>query len=391
MAIWFIPSKKQWAARFRDGKGGRPYREFDREKDAKRWHDDNLRAVRDGKYVPPKEEPTFRESAEAWLATKAGHATATYDQFRTHLERHLNPRVGDRKIAQLTATQVEQLVIAPLTGALGGRTLAKVLTTGAAVFTHATRDRAGLSNPFRLAVRPRQEGDDQDAFEVSPEQAYTPEQLGKILRKAEDGEPLAFLMTAAFTGLRHGELMGLLWEDIDLDARTLTVRRSVTWARRPDGTKGFTFKAPKTKSGRRTIPGLPQALIAVLRKWKLQSAPLRLPEEVSRGLIAKKLARSAERLVFPNEAGLPLQRNAGLRWLSEAAGRAEVDVLDVKALRHTFASISISVNRLSIPEVQRLMGHGNPGVTAKIYTHWVKDAESTASAQLADVVLGGRE
>ena len=131
---------------------------------------------------------------------------------------------------------------------------------------------------------------------------------------------------------------------------------------------GFKLTKPKTAAGIRTIPIAPQ-LVSALRRWKLQCPP------------------NALDLVFPSEAGYPLQRKSVLNGLHRTQRRAKLRQLDIKALRHSFASLLIAAGR-SVTEVQYLMGHAHPTVTLRVYSHWFKKTETTGVADLAKAILG---
>ncbi|MCK9541587.1 MAG: site-specific integrase [Novosphingobium sp.] len=94
------------------------------------------------------------------------------------------------------------------------------------------------------------------------------------------------ILTAITTGLRSSELRGLRWQDIDLDAGTVTVcQRADQWG---------DIGPPKSEAGRRTIP-IPPELTLELKRWKLQCKP------------------SSLGLAFPSSTGTPLRHNNMLR------------------------------------------------------------------------------
>jgi integrase len=88
---------------------------------------------------------------------------------------------------------------------------------------------------------------------LSPEQART------LLKEAHGDRLEALYVLAVTTGMRQGELLGLKWEDVDLQARTLRVRRTLSTATG----RGFSFSAPKTAKGRRSIK-LPATAVSSL-------------------------------------------------------------------------------------------------------------------------------
>jgi len=88
-----------------------------------------------------------------------------------------------------------------------------------------------------------------------------------------------------------------------------------------------------------------------------------------------------------SKSAAPLQRKSVLNALHRTQRRAKLRKLDVKALRHSFASLLIAAGR-SVTEVQYLMGHANPTVTLRVYSHWFKRTETTGVADLARAILG---
>ena len=128
------------------------------------------------------------------------------------------------------------------------------------------------------------------------------------------------------------------------------------------------FYEPKTRSGYRTMP-LPAALVAMLKVWKLQSP------------------QSEHDLVFCRVDGQPLHRSNVLRQgLYPALRRAELRNANVKTLRHSFASGLIAAGA-PITEVQHRLGHSNPAVTLRVYSHWFKDADTGAVDRFAQGFL----
>ena len=138
---------------------------------------------------------------------------------------------------------------------------------------------------------------------------------------AEPGFYRAFFTASIYTGARVGELTGLTWNDIDLDAGTLRIRRSVSWARlKGEKREQPRLYEPKTDAGKRTLE-LGAELLAALRRWKLQCPP------------------TPEGLVFPSEIGTPKHRSVIARQGS-ATGAQEGKVA---ARRHPLTEAHMCV------------------------------------------------
>ena len=165
---------------------------------------------------------------------------------------------------------------------------------------------------------------------------------------------------AGYAGLRLGEVRALTWGDVDLDAGTLTVRRSLL----PDGTP----KTPKTDAGVRTLPILP-ALRRVLVAWKLRS-PHTAPGD----------------LVIATADGGAVQERNLRRVLDDAKKAAKLSATDERlswhSLRHSFASMLATDLELPATTLARLTGHADAGFTLKTYARDSRDA-----AAMVDDVL----
>jgi integrase len=193
-----------------------------------------------------------------------------------------------------------------------------------------------------------------DDQEVTERDVLTPEESKRLILAAEPGLYRTIITTALYSGARHSELLALRWVDVNLDAKVIHIRRTLSTARvKGEVADKFRWFDPKTKKGRRDIPvgGL---LINALLGWKEKSPKSRLD------------------LVFPTEAGEPCHRSNILRYgLYPALERAAIEKkIDMHALRHTYASMLIMLGR-EIPKVSAYLGHADVGVTLKVYCHFI--------------------
>jgi len=261
---------------------------------------------------------------------------------------------------------------------LSAKTVAATLTTCAAVFKLAQRRGYVTSNPAALAERPRRAvvelGGDDEGSGVRPEEVLSADEIKRLLEAAEPGRWRSLFTTVAATGLRVEEVLALRWGDLELlDGHgRLFVRRSLSWARGvgEEGRVRPKFFEPKTKAGRREIP-LQDELVRVLKVWKLQCP-----------------ASEHDPLVFCNAVGEPLRRGIVLnQGLHPALRRAKLRQVNVKTLRHSFAS-GLILAGAPITEVQHRLGHASPAVTLRVYSHWFRDAETGAADRFAAGFLG---
>ena len=304
---------------------------------------------------------------------------STYVGWQTQIELHLNPILGPHRIDRIGIEHVEALRQHRLAAGLSPQTVNKVLTTLAAIFKYAMRRELTHRNPAAVVERCRRnaaeltagalDAEPQDRSEVNPRDVLSPDEVARLVSHAEQGFYQAFLLTAALTGARVGELTGLRWDDVDFTASTLAIRRSVSWAK-PRGTKGraqWRFYEPKTTHSRRNIP-MAAELASALKRWKLACPP------------------NALNLVFPSRGGTPKHRSTitheGLR---PALKKAKLRQVNLHSMRHSFASALI-MNGHALTEIAALLGHSSPAVTLKVYSLWFRGMKTDAVASLARMI-----
>lgn len=183
-------------------------------------------------------------------------------------------------------------------------------------------------------------------------------------------------MLALATGMRRGELVGLRWQDVDLDSGIITVVRSI------DQTKeGLRVKAPKTKRGRRPVV-LPASAVEVLRSHKVAQAEERL---------ALGLGKSD--LVFTRVDGDMIKPNSFSSWVARVAKRAGVShIMPVRGLRHTHITNLLLANVHPKVASERA-GHSRVGFTLDRYSSHVipslqEDAAARIDAGLSKAIAG---
>jgi integrase len=192
-------------------------------------------------------------------------------------------------------------------------------------------------------------------------EVFGPEEVWALVRTAASAQDGALYLTAAFTGLRRGELIALRWRDVDFAGSVLRVRASYA---------GGALTAPK--SGKvRSVPLAPDVAQALAR------------------LADRELFTSEDDLVFPGEAGGFLDGSALRRRYQVALKDAALRPLRFHDLRHTFGTRMIA--KVDIRRVQEWMGHADIQTTMR-YLHYVpreEDARLVAEAFEANPSVAG--
>jgi integrase len=293
---------------------------------------------------------TTGDYLEQWVASVRNIRPTTRQSYRSDVVNHLVPLIGPVRLSELSPLHVED-ALARLEPRLSPKSLKNV---------HATLRRA-LTQGVRAGHLSRnvasREFVDAPRVTVEEPEAFTAAEVQTLLGSLEGERLSALFVLAVATGLRQGELLGLAWQDIDLDVGSVTVRHELA---RVGGR--YSRVDPKTSESRRTVP-LSPAVVVALRAHRER-------------LIAEGFLPTATGPVFTNTSGGPINGT----WLTHHAQRlyaaAGIRVLDFKALRATFASRLYGAG-VSDMEIARLMGHTRTHTTKR---HYIALGERHASA-----------
>src|SRR5581483_10676880 len=291
-----------------------------------------------GERVAPSRRP-FAEIAEEWLAQQRHLRVRTKELYGRRIEKHLNPRLGSRPIGSIDADTIAALIVQLERQGLAGSTVKGILMPLGLVLGHAARRGLIADNPVR-----RLERGERPRVARREMRILHPDEIEAVLRAANPHyRPI--LAAAVFTGLRQGELLGLVWADVDFENGVVHVRRQLD------------------RTGERTEPKTPQALRQVI-----------LMPSLARLLREHKLASAHSRPddpVFATLTGAPMYyRNVVRRGLDAAVHQVGLDEgrqrLRFHDLRHTFASLLIAEG-LNVVFVSRQLGHASPSFTLDRY------------------------
>lgn len=319
---------------------------------------------------------TFSEVAALFLDAQSHLRPRTLENYRSAVRLRLGPHFGRKRIGAIDVEDVAALIAEMRRDGLAPWTIKGTITPLSRIFAWAERRGYVAANPVRKLERSERPSAGRREMRL-----LTAEELGRLLDAANPRyRPL--LATAAFTGLRLGELLGLRWRDVDFDAGVLHVRNQL-------GRDGKLVE-PKMRQAVRDVVLAPR-LGTILREQKLS-----LPPEHT----------SDEGYVFPSTAGTPLYwRNVSARGLDKAARKAGLgewrqdddgkrrwkSAVRMHDLRHYFASLMISQG-LNVVFVSRQLGHASPKITLDVYAHLFDAAEHSKRASDAlDAALGNAQ
>lgn len=317
---------------------------------------------------------TLRDYLTRWLEAEKPRIRASSWRSREQYVRvHIIPRLGSIQVAKLTPQDVERMTSAIVTAGRSPTTAAGARTILRRALGDAVRDGLALRNVAALARPPRRPSRDL----VAGRDYLAIPDLRRLLEAAGDDDGIGPLVTvAAATGLRQGELLGLAWSAVDLDARKLNVRRAL--ARSHKG-NGWELAEPKTKRSARTVKLAHVAVDALRRQQRLQAA---------RKAVAGAAWQNVDDLAFTDAIGRPLHGYKVTREYHRLGAAAGVPAIPFHGLRHTFAS-SLLAGGVPLAVVSDVLGHAGLAITADTYAAVAPELRQEAADAMDRALSGG--
>jgi len=329
----------------------------------KRAIEENVKVdvVRSGKY-------TVAEWVRLWFETysKPSIREQTAYYYNNYIEKHIVPGIGSIKLDKLTTLQIQQFYN-------------KMKTSGRVQrYEHIELKDKGLSNRFirgvhgvlnsaleqavkeRLITSNPAEGYKLPKIEKKEMKVLLPEQIGTYLQEANRRGLLPAYYLELTSGLRRGELLALLWTDLDVENMTISVTKQVN---RINGQ--LKVSQPKTSNSIRTIPIPKQAVdLLILEHEKHPDSPYMFPSPKTGTMYDPDSFRHTHEKILA------------------AAGIEHIRFHD---LRHTFATLSLQ-NGVDVKTLSNTLGHYSAGFTLDTYTHATQRMKREAADTIGNVI-----
>jgi integrase len=308
-----------------------------------------------GVYVPEKKILNFNEVAEKWLEYKKPNLrSSTWSVYEGHVRNHFED-FEDRRINRIHTSDIETYILERQKEGMPIGTIRKILVSLGQIFKYAVRHKYVSYNPIVDAERPRKNG----RVKEKKIRILKPEEIKTFLSIVENEKYRTLFKLAIATGARQGELLGLKWPDIDWKNSQVKIRRTFN---------NQQWYEPKTAQSRRNIDIGP-SMVTDLKKWKLACPTCEL------------------NLVFPNEAGGPINHNNMVnRHFNPALKKAGIERIRFHDIRHSFASMLIEQGE-NIKYIQKQLGHSSPTVTLNVYSHLMRKQNPEAAARLEEAIF----
>ena len=278
----------------------------------------------------------------------------TYARYQGLIQSHILPTLGETHIDTLSHTEIREFLLRQKSegnvrtagGRLSATSTNLMLTVLNLAFEYACDMELLPKNPCAKVHRTREKSKKIEAFTRSEQR-----RLEEALLCSNDPRLFGILL-CLYTGVRIGELLGLEWQDVDLERGLISINKTVYRNKNEYGEWNVVVDTPKTEASDRIIP---------------------LPAYITQMLIERKTnARSI--FVIENKKGERMAIRSYQYLFERLTQKAEVRRLNFHALRHTFATRALECG-MDIKTLSEIMGHKNASITLNRYAHSMMDTK----------------
>lgn len=387
----------RYSARFTNKAGKRVEKYFSSLNEAKSWlADARYKSAHEAALAPfemvaslgdgcPSEmsEMTVDEWYTLWMDTmNAGLAWNTRRNYRDRYVANVKPLIGNMRIRDVKALHCRK-ILADMDADYAGSTIRQTYIMMGTMFKSAKMNDVIVKHPMdgvrcTKAVR--------KASAVRYLTASEQELFLQVAKRSHNYRQYAFVLE---TGLRMGELVGLTWDAVNFQNRTITVNKTLEYRH----SRGEWYAgAPKTPTSYRAIPLTTRAyqiLLDIYNERDTQKRSPQLEQELryTDRYTGETISFCMKDLVFINwRVGMPAKSSSYDTHLYKLCQEAGIKPFSMHALRHTFATRAIE--RGVPPKVlQQLLGHASIKTTMDTYVH-VSDGSKLEAIKLFEAACG---
>lgn len=365
-----------YSARFVDRCGNRQEKYFNTLPEARNWLEDAKYHDKHGTTVLPA-DMTVDTWFEFWIANIVGDLSPnTRRNYRERYTRNIQPVIGNMRLADVKPLHCK-LVLNRMEATYAGSTIRQTYIAMGTMFKSALMNDMIQKHPmdgvrYTKPVRP---ANDIHFLTVGEQKKFL-----EVAKRSHNYHQYALILE---TGLRTGEMIGLTWDAIDWDNRTLTVNKTLEFRHKQ---QEWRAGPPKTQHSYRTIPLTKRAydiLKEVRAKWesgKKSDSLSKTLTYIDRRTGAQASLIMAD-LVFINyRTGEPAKNSSYDTHLYKLCDEAGIKHFCMHALRHTYATRAIEAG-VQPKVLQKMLGHASLSTTMDRYVHVTDDSMTGAIAQ----------
>jgi integrase len=343
-------------------------------KEAEKVLGDLVKRIHDGDYRSPERITVAEYLTDRWLPLR--RRQVRHSTYRSHVaitRLHVVPYIGNVPLHRLTPDDLDRLYDVLLTrgrrngagGGLSPKMVRNVHNMLSKALADACRKGTVQRNVATLADPPKPGRD-------AAVRVWSAEQLRQFLDEIADQRLASAFYLAANTGMRRGEVLGLAWRDVDLDAARLSVRQAAITVEYE-----VSFADVKTTTARRTID-LDDRTVEVLRAWEAR-------REEEAALVGATV--TDDETVFARGDGGVTHPDYFSQVFDRTLVKSELARIRLHDLRHTHASILLKAG-VPVKVVSERLGHSSPAFTMTVYQHVLPGMQADAARMFSDAIFG---
>jgi integrase len=349
--------------------------------EAKARRDELAVSIRHGDFVQPS-----KQGVGEWLRTwfdesvRSARRPRTVVTYRTVIRKHLTPALGSIQLQSLRPGQITAYYAAKIAEGYSSRTLQQHHAVLNVALASAVKQGVVTKNVAALVdAKPRGRANRDEA----KKHCWTADEARAFLIAAQKSgtQDAALFAFGLDTGARQGEILATRWADLDLDAGTVVVDRTLL-SRNGDPEYG------PTKTGKTRTIDLNTATVALLRQHKATQAELKMANRTTyrdHGLTFAREWRDVQKRT--QVLGQPLTPDGFTRAMKRIIEAAGVRRIKPHGLRHTMATLLLT-NGEALHVVSTRLGHANPTMTLEAYAHVLPSHGRAAAATLGRLLHG---
>lgn len=355
-----------YVARFTDRFGRRKSKRFKKLQECRQW-------IADATYI---DEHSDLENAtdmlvdawfEYWIDLKKKTVRPnTVRNYSERYERNIKNVIGNKLLTEVKPIHCQKIFSDMADEGYKTTTIYQTRIALYNMLEFAKENKVIITNPCKKSVKSDigKPSDKKEALTIDDQRRFL---------AAAKGQSYEYQYRFALqTGLRTGELVGLKWEDINFESKTLTIERSMEFRYKVGE---WRVGPPKSKSGYRTIP-LTDEAICILKAQKEKNRKLKV--------IDKEWADT----VFLCRKGQPVKNSTYDTALFKICDKAGIKRFSMHVLRHTFATRCIEGGMMP-KTLQKILGHSNIGITMNLYVHITEEEKQKEIDLVAEALKAG--
>ena len=340
------------------GKRKREFRSFSTLAEAKRYQAHCQGQLYANGYVA-NSDITVKTVAEEWFASaKDGLKPTTARGYKVNIYNHILPHIGSVPIQALKSSTIKDM-ISSLGKELSATSIKYILRNLSQILKYAEQRSYIVKTPMKSVAIPKSS---------KPKFAtYSVAELVKLLKAVKGTDLELPIHIESETGLRLGELLGLSWDNIDFDKKTITVNKTVSYV---EGKIYIT--SPKTTKSNREIV-VSATLIEAIKSYKEKEESTKRP----------KRYENKNNLLFHKENGQPLTNSSFSSKFASTLKKNGLKHIRFHDLRHTHASLLYNKYGMNIKSVSDRLGHSKISTTMDYYVGGTDDIQKVGIEKLA--------